>query len=112
MFFLAGLFDEELEERQVFGLVVEPFGVPLDSGKKGKRGIFEGFDHAIRGGGDDAEIAADLVHRLLVIGVGDDLAVADGLGEQRNTRADRMRGSTRLIVLMGRGGKDDSRRLR
>ena len=64
--------DEELEEGQVIGFVGEAFGVPLDAQEQRQGGIFGALDDAVGGGADDAQAAADLVDRLLVIAVGVD----------------------------------------
>lgn len=73
--------DEELEEGEVFLQVVEAFGVPLYGGEERHVGVLEGFDDGIGCGGDDAEIAADAVDGLLVVGVGDDVGLADGTSD-------------------------------
>ena len=62
-------------------LIGEALRVPLHRHEQGHRRILERFDHAVRRGGDDAQAFADLVHRLLVIGIDRDLRFADRLAK-------------------------------
>ena len=64
--------------------VDQALGVPLDGGEQWERGILEGFNDAVGGGGDHTQAAAEAVGGLLVIAVDRNLRLADGLAQMRS----------------------------
>jgi len=65
----------------MFGLFDQPLGVPLHGGEERHRRVFERLDNAVGRGGDDPQALADFVHRLLVIRVDGDVALANRAAE-------------------------------
>ena len=56
--------------------------MPLHADEQGKRRILDPLDDAIGRGSDDAQAVADLVDRLLVTRVHDDIEMPDPLGHR------------------------------
>ena len=60
---------EQLKRSQVYLLIDQPLGMPLDGGHQRERGIFKRFDDPVRRGRDDLESPAELLNALLVVAV-------------------------------------------
>ena len=74
---IAGLFNKQLKERQVIRLVVESFGMPLHAQKHWETGVFDCLDSTVGRRGDDPQVAARSIDRLLMAAVGIDLRLAE-----------------------------------
>src|SRR5688500_2032446 len=81
---VGGGLHQQLEQREVFRLLVQALGVPLHAQPQRHRRVLDGLDDPVRRLGDDPQPAADLVHGLLVARVADGhLALADRAGQRR-----------------------------
>src|SRR5579862_350453 len=62
----------------MFRLINQSLRMPLDGGGERECRVFEAFDDAVGGFGDDPEAAAETVGGLFVVGIDRNVGLADG----------------------------------